>query len=124
MKRTEISDFEMGNLLFGHSRGEYCVEPRGDYQEIFQEFLFENGFDGYGRLEGSDEPEFENDTFIIRPYYWGEDEKEQILPNFVYKPTGVEIKWYKYPMRDAYCNKDISVEQFKRIIDECKESMQ
>ena len=123
MKKASIEDMEMGNILFGNSRGEYAVEPRGDYQEAFCDFLFRNGFDGYGVHEFRKERDFENDTFIIRPYYWGEDEEIAQLPNFVYKPTGLEIKWYKYPMRDAYSNQDIDIESFKAVLRRCEESM-
>ena len=123
MKKATIDDMEMGNLIFGNSRGTYCVEPRMDYQEIFQNFLFKNGFDGYGYKDGHHERTFENSTFIIRPYYWGEDEEIAALPNFVYKQTGLEINWYKYPMRDAYSNQDIDLETFKEILRVCEESL-
>lgn len=122
MKKATIKNMELGNLMFGNSRGEYHVKPREQYQEAFAEFLFKNGFDGYGR-RGASGNNFENDTFIIRPYYWGEDESIASLPNFVHKPTGLEISWYKYPMRDAYCNQDIDLESFKKILDECDKSL-
>lgn len=48
MKPAAIEDMELGNLMFGNSRGLYAVEPREDYQEIFCEFLKRNGFDMYG----------------------------------------------------------------------------
>ena len=123
MKKASIEDMEMGNIIFGNSRGEYCVEPRGEYQDAFCEFLFKNKFDMYGYFECDNREYFENDTFIIRPYYWGEDEAKQDLPNFVYKPTGLEIDWYKYPMRDAYSNQDISIDEFKEILSNCEKSM-
>ena len=118
-----ISDRELGNLMFGNSWGEYLVEPREDYQKIFADFLFAHRFDGYGNREGNRKWEFENDVFIIRPYYWGEDEEVAKLPNFVYKPTGLEIRWYKYPMRDAYSNQDVGLGEFKAIMDECAKSL-
>ena len=46
-----------------------------------------------------------------------------VLPNFLYKPTGFEIQWYKYPLRDAYMNEDISLREFIKIIDKCIESI-
>ena len=122
MKKATIDDMELGNLLFGHSYGVYHIEPRDVYQDAFAEFLFSHGFDGYGH-PGNGEWSFENDTFIIRPYYWGEDEHEASLPNFVYKPSGLEIRWYKYPMRDAYSNQDVDIETFKTILDACAASL-
>lgn len=122
MNKSSPETMELGNLLFGYSRGVYHIEPRMEYQSAFYEFLEANGFDGYGHpADKSDH--YENDVFVIRPYYWGEDEEIARLPNFLYKPTGLEIRWYKYPMRDAYASANISVEEFKTILDECSRSM-
>ena len=123
MKLATMDDMELGNLIFGNSRGTYLVEPREDYQNAFCEFLARNGFDMYGHHEITNSCEFENNTFIIRTYYWGEDEEIAALPNFVYKPTGLEINWYKYPMRDAYSNHDVDIETFKKILDDCAKSL-
>ena len=125
MKEATIEDMELGNLFFGSSRGTYAVEPREDYQDAFCEFLLNNIWDVYAlRTDGADNPyDFENDTFIVRAYYWGEDETIAELPNFVYKPTGLEIRWYKYPMRDAYSNQDIAIEDFKAILKSCQDSL-
>lgn len=123
---TTITDMELGNLLFGNSRGRYHVEPREVYQDAFFAFLDANGWDGHAIRTDNlvDDPYvFENDVFSIRAYYWGEDEDIAALPNFVYKPTGLEISWYKYPMRDAYSNQDVSLEQFVEILTNCERSM-
>ena len=122
MRKAALENAELGNLMFGHSYGEYQVEPREVYQDMFIDFLYRNGFDGYGFNSNGDDC-FENDTFIVRPYYWGEDDEIANLPNFVYKPTGLEIRWYKYPMRDAYSNADVSPEDFQNILNCCEESM-
>ena len=123
MEKATIKNMELGNILFGNSRGAYHVVPREEYQNIFCEFLNNNGFDMYGYKQGHNNREFENDTFIIRPYYWGDSEEIAKLSNFVYKPTGLAIDWYKYPMRDAYSNQDVSVEEFKTIMDACENSL-
>lgn len=125
MKPATYDDMELGNLMFGNSRGLYHVEPRMDYQDAFCDFLYKNGWDGHAiRGDGLNaDYEYENDTFIVRAYYWGEDEDIAALPNFVYKPTGLEISWYKYPMRDAYSNQDVSLEQFVEILADCERSM-
>ena len=120
MKKASIQDMELGNLLFGNSRGKYVV-PRDPWQDIFAEFLLNNGFDGYGFRDS--QREYENNTFILRPYYWGEDEEIQALPNFVYKPENITISWYKYPMRDAYCSHNISTAKFREIIAKCHASI-
>jgi len=47
-----------------------------------------------------------------------------VRPNFFYKPTGYELRWYKYPLRDSYANKALTLEQFKRMIDDCIQSLE
>ena len=123
MKLAMIDDMELGNMIFGNSRGVYHVEPREEYQDAFCDFLDEIGCDCYGWNHHIAGNKTETDKFIVRPYYWGDDEAKAELPNFVYKPTGLEIRWYKYPMRDAYSNQDVSVEDFKEILKECEKSM-
>lgn len=123
---------ELGNMIFGNSRGEFPI-PRGNWQKVFCKFLEDIGLDSYGYVPqwASDELKkyqktnggFENDVFIINPYYWGEDEEIKQLPNFVFKETGYTIDWYKYPLRDSYANQDISFENFKEVIQKCKNSI-
>ncbi len=120
MHKATMDDMELGNMFFGNSRGLYAVEPRMDYQEPFGEFLHKLGLDYHASDEHGHG--MDNDVFTIRPYYWGEDDAIAELPNFVYKPTGLEISWYKYPMRDAYSNMDVSVEDFKAILNDCLRS--
>lgn len=206
---ASVDKMEIGNILFGNSRGAYALE-RGAIEDDFSAFLEESGFDRYGHIEneemenkylqteyGSDntpcekfkpvsvseiapetlhllremtsdiepsvevklgqktyrykrevinmfdgdkEPEmlairddkaeasahhhyFENEVFILRPYYWGDSEEISKKPNFVFKPTGLEISWYKYPFRDSYANMPISRKELMEIIDQCKKSL-
>lgn len=128
--RYEIfREIEIGNLLFGHSRGAYPLQ-RGALQDAFAQFLLMLNSDGYGYYEGgipnlkaNGRGGAENETFLVNPYYWGEDDDEAEKPNFVFKPDGLEIRWYKYPMRDAYSNEEISLERMKDVIDACLESV-
>jgi hypothetical protein len=46
-----------------------------------------------------------------------------IKPNFLHNPTGFSIQWYKYPLRDAYMSEKITLVQFRKIIDECIQSV-
>ena len=122
MKKAEFGDMELGNMVFGNSRGTYVIERESVYEAAFMEFLKRNGFSCRGAY--NDEYDvFENDTFVVRPYYWGDDEDEAEKPNFKYKPDGFEIRWYKYPMRDAYSNQDVSVAEFAQILAKCEQSM-
>ncbi len=122
---------ELGNALFGHSRGKYPLS-RGKGFEDALNHLFEvcaPGTDTSGRVYGV---EFENDVFAIFPYYWGsctcgdvQDHKPDcpiVKPNFLYKSTGFAIHWYKYPLRDSYANQKITLAGFKKIISACIQS--
>lgn len=117
---------ELGNVIFGNSRGEYEIIERKEFEDVFIPFLKKIGLDERGYSEDGWDKEyatFNNDTFLVRPYYWGEDEYICSLPNFVYKPTGLEIQWYKWPFRDSYMNQEITIKQFKEIISKCAESL-
>lgn len=183
---------ELGNAVFGNSRGEYPVE-RGFEQTQIQYLLEEAGLSSYGNTVTGDD--FDNGTFVVRPYYWGDcncggedrltkwcdenphsgecyqtalekrggyahaaqlaaewklpydgcavhctcgrDERyfeavthlgcsEQcrtVLPNFHFKPTDYRLKWYKYPLRDAYANENLSRKEFKNMVDACLASL-
>jgi hypothetical protein len=109
-----VRDIELGNLLFGNSRGEYCFPDRSLVNSKEWESLCDIAqVDEYG------EPGFENEVFIIRSYYWGEDDNMANLANFSYKPTGFEIQWYKYPFRDSYMNQNLSSEEILGIFNKC-----
>lgn len=127
---------ELGNLL-GNSRGEYKVNR--DWQDAFVYKLYDMGFNGYGlpvndeqtykgefktiNSEFGDATYFENDTFILMPYYWGDDDRICELPNFVHKPTGFELSWYKYALRDSYMNQNINFDELMEIMEDCKRSL-
>lgn len=145
---NNIPHMELGNILFGNSRGSYPV-PRDEWQDKFCEFLDECGFDTYGYInddtlekeygiiiEGEGivtlkngesykehQQGFDNGIFRILPYYWGESENICKLSNFIYYPENYEIQWYKYPLRDSWSNKEITFEEFCDILDKCKESL-
>lgn len=46
-----------------------------------------------------------------------------IKPNFLYKPTGYSIQWYKYPLRDSYASDAISLVAFRAMVDKCIKSL-
>jgi hypothetical protein len=45
-------------------------------------------------------------------------------PNFIHKPTGFAIKWYKYAFRSASTNINVSEEILKVIVDSCIKSIE
>ena len=128
--RPEYKEAELGNLLFGNSRGEYSVD-RELIEPIFWK-CFEDYFDTYMYFYGQCEEDalyltdrggFENEVFKVNPYYWGEEEDIANEPNFVYKPENIEISWYKYPFRDSYANINLTAEKATEIFNKCKDSM-
>jgi len=46
-----------------------------------------------------------------------------IQPNFLYKPTGFRISWYKYPFRDSYMTPEISPAEWRKIVNHCIRSV-
>jgi len=115
---------EIGNLLFGNSRGTYEV-PREEFEKVLIPFMEDLGVgsEGYDKEPDETYATFDNELFTIRPYYWGDDEEIEELSNFIYKPTDFQMQWYKYPLRDAYMNQNINIEQFKNTIEECRKSV-
>jgi hypothetical protein len=49
--------------------------------------------------------------YIIRPYSDYSD-----LPNFEHVPSGFKMSWYKYPLRSAEANQDLSFVEFMRVL--------
>ena len=68
--------------------------------------------------------EYENQTFQVYAYYWGEDDELINRPNFKYKD--LSIFWYKHNNRglDVYYSKDrISAEYLVKMLKDCKVSL-
>lgn len=108
-----------------------------EWEKPFSEALSEMGFDSYGQVwepclakfmselkckDGSYQ-KFENDVFVLMPYYWGDDQKISELPNFLFKSTGFEMSWYKYPLRSSQMNQEVSHEEFIKMLEKCTESV-
>ena len=107
--------------------------PRGEWQNKFCEFLENNNFDMYGYPQEDNYKDqikdignfarFENDTFMLMPYYWGDDDVVMSLPNFIYRPENITISWYKYPLRGATSSEEITYDKFLEILKKCEESL-
>lgn len=122
---------ELGNLIFGYPQAAYPV-PRGftkgtfEWQERFIKFLNHIGCDGYGFVNDKTHPNINHrggittELFEIKPYYWGEDRLEEDAANFIYFPTGYELRWYKCPLRDSYASQELSYKEFKKMLRECE----
>ena len=105
---------DLGNMMFGHSRGEFTFPDRAlarseEWRALSKIDIENDGFD--------------NEIFTIRPYSYTDDELEESLPNFLYKPTGFEINWYKYAFRDSYMNQALDTTQILYIFQDCIDSI-
>jgi hypothetical protein len=56
---------ELGNMCFGISRGSFQIPRNSGYEGPLDTLLGEMGVSSYGE-------DFENDTFEMHPYYWGD----------------------------------------------------
>lgn len=108
---------ELGNAVFGNSRGKYPIEQvTGFEDEIARLFAVICPYDSAGL-------EFDNHIFSVFPYYWGDEKIFATKPNFLFKPTGFSIQWYKYPLRDSYTSQNITLNEFREIITQCLDSV-
>lgn len=115
-------------MFFGCSRGKFPVERGIGFEELFYVL--------YEKLGIKDYDYYENDVFVLRPYYWGECDCDAndgeyhkkncslIQPNFHHKPSDLRIKWYKRPFRDSYSNQEMTLISFFKVIHSCLQSIQ
>ena len=117
------------NMIFGNSQSAYSIVPRDKWEDRFGDFFerFALNYQGHpevGRYKSgitiNDRGEITTSKFEINPYYWGDDEEEYEKPNFLYYKGDFELRWYKYPLRAAYANKDLTYEQFDEILTDCE----
>ena len=115
MVQKQYKNIELGNLGLGNSRGNFEILDRMPWQYKIWELL--------ELLPDNDFGHFENEIFIINPYYWGDEEEEKVKSNFIYKNPGFTIDWYKHPLRDSYMSHNITFEEFTKIIEDCIKSI-
>lgn len=122
---------EIGNMLFGNSRGDYAVSR--SLEGLFVGALKKAGFDAHGFRHGwesdreAQTPYNEHATathhFVIQPYVDDNLDNAVIVPNFLDRVTGLKLRWYKYPLRDSYANYDLTEEMLvpilDRLVEEC-----
>lgn len=91
---------------------------RGVNEELFYHWLGEFWRNDFSLF-------YENDTFTIREYDYESDEGKDVNEeyHFYHKPSGLKIQWYKYPFRSSVSNMEISYEQFREILIDCKNSL-
>ena len=96
---------------------------KGDLVELTRQIVLKTGKEtafGLGGKYGYG-VEYENEVFMLHPYCWcdqddcpwcGED-----APNFLYKPTGYKLWWYKYIGRDERSEGELPKNWFKKCVE-------
>lgn len=66
---------------------------------------------------------YENDTFSVMAYYWGDDDELIDKPNFKYKD--IEISWYKHSNRGMVVKAPhpITYEDLVIMVNDCIDSL-
>ncbi len=102
-----------------------------------QDYDYENGLVFLGDIiseafhianpAGNDAEEYENETFLFKSFCWGcnicKQGEDNCRPNFIYKPTGFSISWYKYVGRGMEIHGATSKKQWLKIVLDCINSM-
>ena len=102
--------------LIEENHMQYSVN-RKVWQILWDAIMTPFGFGQSGRI-------YNNDTFEHHPYLWENDEEITKDYHFYHKPSGLKIQWYKYPLRDALCNMNITDNQFVDVLYDCINSLQ
>lgn len=130
LRKTCVKDEEIGKMLSGQPAEAYEIPRTDEYEETFIRWLRACGFDDDGEWLNpalipfiGEDGLFENDTFALFPYYWGDDDALIVHPNFLYKLENIKIYWYKHPFRDATISKDMSPDEFGAMLGACLDSL-
>ena len=101
---------------------------RGDEREYPFPEIFERYEVWWGSplcLMSPDNSEEDNEVFSNRHYCWDdpetvESQSECLKPNFLFKPTGFEVTWYKHPFRSMWMNQDLSPREIMHLMALCE----
>jgi hypothetical protein len=117
---------ELGQMLFGnpYSCPEYVkalvVDLLNDLEIHWgNEHICTPGCEEFTAIHNwEDVYDFSVGGITFKRYYWGDDEGEAAKPNLSFK--GIEVRWYKYPMRSSTTNVKMKAYQWVRWYDAFK----
>ena len=123
-----MSELELGQALFSNgSVEEYDAEwATMGLEEIADVIAVKRGLtDDLDRLTSNSGGErFENETFSMSSYCWcsggAMGHEANCPPNFIYKPTGLAVTWYKHARRGIRANvEEVKAREWLNIVDAC-----
>jgi hypothetical protein len=80
--------------------------------------------DGWAEKYGAN---YENETFTMCTFCWCDGDNcpscSGAVPNFLYKPTGFTVTWYKYIGRSMELSEELSAKQLAVIVYDCLRSL-
>lgn len=117
------TNVELGQILFGNPTQEYLV-PREKWVQGPFEVLMNAILEKTGDKNFIYAPNFSNDFFTIRSYYWGDDEDEMNKPNFEVPSENFKLSWYKYPFRGSYSSEKLNSVRWNFIVQKCIQSLE
>lgn len=128
---TEIGQILMSNTeTYGHEADWATDGLRAIAQAIAEHRGYVTNQHGYGPKLTSNEgdDEFRNEIFDMRTYCWcdgsTEGHEDACPPNFLHKPSGLSITWYKHAGRGITANVEwLTTKQWYSIVNECIESI-
>lgn len=116
-----MRDVDLGQMLLSHTPmqtydADWATDGLNMIAEVIAELRGEeHGVYGWNSLltSNSGNDEFVNDIFEMRSFCWCDSgwqdyegpHPDGCPPNFIYKPTGVVITWYKHASRGITANK-------------------
>jgi len=107
---------ELGQMAFGNPPSEFVATWATNMLQVISDAIGKSqdtpDDDSYGY-------NYENDVFVMRKYYWGEEDDKASAPNFLYKKTGLEIRWYKYIGRGMSANVEKIPDNWDDILIDC-----
>jgi hypothetical protein len=98
-------------------------QAQGDLVELTRQICLKTGQEtgfGLGGQYGYG-VEFENETFMMHPYCWCDGEDcpwcSKNAPNFLYKPTGYKLRWYKWIGRGEESEGELPNDWFAKCVE-------
>lgn len=95
-----------------------------EYNRLMREFAEKNGYKELDGIRVYCDCGYNDEYKKWRQTHDHKPDCRLVIPNFRYKPTGLEIRWYKYIGRGMSSNQEINIVEFRKIIAHCIRSVE